>query len=548
MTRTRLYPLFAALIAVLFSGICSGQVRPATGLPPFGSFGGGPFDTLNLGNLNAHFAIPVLHKAGRGMAFSYDLSYDSSVWSAVSSSGSTTWVPIGYWGWTAQTQAAVGYLEAPTYNVPQTCNIPGGGTTNWSYSALDHAIYHDKFGVSHYFYFSPNLTQGQEPSICTLIGGQQWNQNPSGTATATDGSRMSLALTIFASSGGITTRDGETIAAPINVSSGLGTDLNGNQITVNTSGQFLDTLSSTTPALTVAGNGTPASPITMTYAGPSGSVAYKMNYTSYTVKTNFGLTGISEYGPISNSLVSSIMLPDNSSYFFTYEVTPGTCTPLAGTYSANCITGRIASVTLPTGGTITYGYTGGPGSTGIESDGSTAGLTRTLNPGGQWTYARSYTSTGTIWTTTVTDPTPAHNQTVINFQEDSGGFATGNFYETQRVAYVGTAPTTPLLTQIICYDSVNSIPTASNCPTIPVTSPIAGKWIFRYPLGAGTPALTFSYHSLDGFTSSVKEWDFGVPTASNWVRSSVTTYGGQMRCPEQIQVFANPLRLLRRRH
>lgn len=69
------------LIMILLSRVVSAQV--STGTPASGSFGGGPFDTVNLGNLNVHFAIPVVHKAGRGMAFTYDLSYDSSVWTVV---------------------------------------------------------------------------------------------------------------------------------------------------------------------------------------------------------------------------------------------------------------------------------------------------------------------------------------------------------------------------------------------------------------------------------------------------------------------------------
>jgi len=53
------------LLALLISGVAVGQV--ATGTPPFSSLGGGPFDVVNLGNLNVHFSIPVLHKAGRGI-------------------------------------------------------------------------------------------------------------------------------------------------------------------------------------------------------------------------------------------------------------------------------------------------------------------------------------------------------------------------------------------------------------------------------------------------------------------------------------------------
>jgi hypothetical protein len=42
---------------------CQAQVQ--LGTPKYESFGGGPFDIVNLGNLNVHFSIPVLHKPGR---------------------------------------------------------------------------------------------------------------------------------------------------------------------------------------------------------------------------------------------------------------------------------------------------------------------------------------------------------------------------------------------------------------------------------------------------------------------------------------------------
>ena len=94
MSRTlRFAPLL--LIAAFATSPASAQV--ATGTPPFGSFGGGP-DVINLANLNAHITIPVLHKAGRGTNFTYDLSFDSSVWYPVTSGGTTSWQAVGNWG------------------------------------------------------------------------------------------------------------------------------------------------------------------------------------------------------------------------------------------------------------------------------------------------------------------------------------------------------------------------------------------------------------------------------------------------------------------
>src|SRR5713101_5798975 len=109
MKRTFAYSLSLFTIFVVLTGFSAAQV--ATGTPPFGSFGGGPFDVVNLGNLNVHFAVPILHKAGRGMPFAYDLSYDSSVWSPKNSSGISAWTPAYNWGWQSPYGGGAGYLS-----------------------------------------------------------------------------------------------------------------------------------------------------------------------------------------------------------------------------------------------------------------------------------------------------------------------------------------------------------------------------------------------------------------------------------------------------
>ncbi len=52
----------AQLISLVgaLAGSLRGQVP--TGTPPLGSYGGTPFDVVNLGNLNVHFVIPVLSR------------------------------------------------------------------------------------------------------------------------------------------------------------------------------------------------------------------------------------------------------------------------------------------------------------------------------------------------------------------------------------------------------------------------------------------------------------------------------------------------------
>ena len=140
----RVARLCLALILLTFAGTGTSFSQVATGTPPFASFGGGPFDAVNLGNLNVHFVIPVLHKAGRGMPFAYDLTYDGSVWYPSSASGQLTWTPVFNWGWVAQSVANTGYMTYFTHLTE--CDDFVHWTT--TYSAF---TYYDAGGGTHSF-------------------------------------------------------------------------------------------------------------------------------------------------------------------------------------------------------------------------------------------------------------------------------------------------------------------------------------------------------------------------------------------------------------
>jgi hypothetical protein len=98
--------IFLALILAILPLALSAQ--PAPGLPAFGSFSSGTFDTVNNGNLNVYFPIPIINKAGRGVPFTYTLTYSSSVWSPAGD----VWTPVPNWGWTAVTAIPLtGYVS-----------------------------------------------------------------------------------------------------------------------------------------------------------------------------------------------------------------------------------------------------------------------------------------------------------------------------------------------------------------------------------------------------------------------------------------------------
>jgi YD repeat-containing protein len=463
----------------------------STGTPLMGSFSSGP-DMINLGNLNAHFAIPVFSKPGRGTPFDYILSFDSSAWTPVSSGGTKSWQPDSNWGWRAITEAATGYVNYQRNTIQ--CLIDDGqeylpprppryiNSAQWT-----NFSYHDAFGVNH-------------TGFTNIAGGCAGDIDPS-DSVSTDASGLTLDTSSGVSTPTITTPQGTVFKVPSGSANGSATraDRNGNQITTTTGSTFIDTLGMT--ALSVTG-GAP-NPLVMTYTTSSNTPAsVTVNYSTYTVQTAFGCTGVSEYGPISVPLASSVVLADGSSYSFQYEATPGV--------PAN-ITGRVKAITLRTGGTISYVYLGG--NNGIEcADGSTSGLSRTTMDG-TTDYSRTPGS-GSAWTTTILDASSPRNQTTVNFQ--SAG-SPANFYETHRTVNQGASTT--LLQTDICYN----LATPPNCSSTAITLPFSETKQY-ITLNNGQQSLTDTQLNTLGLISEVDNYDLGASPHGSLFRKTLVTY------------------------
>jgi RHS repeat-associated protein len=476
---------FGVLFSLVFIYCLPSPAQVVTGTPPLGSFGGGP-DVINLANLNSHIVVPVRSKPGRGGPFVYNLSYDTSVWNPVKSGATTTWQPATNWGWTSSTAAVSGHLSSRTVTIQACPHI-----VNIHLPPVYEETIYDTYWTFYDYLGTPHGFPGYSSS---------WTSSPCGSAgssglssTATDGSGYSVSVT--STSATVTTRKGTVIGPPANQFAGPGTltDRNGNIVSVDSSGNITDTLG--TIALVVAGSGTPSSPITFTYAPPAGgSVSYTMKFTAYTVQTNFGCSGIGEYSAANVPLVSEIDSPDGTNYLFTYETTPG---------SSGNVTGRLASVTAPTGGTVSYAYSGG--SNGITcADGSTATLSR-QTPDGSWTYAHS--ESGTAWTTTITDP--QLNQSVLDFQ---------GTYETERQVYQGSTSGTLLETTYTCYNGA-----AVPCNSTAITLPIASRANYvKWPEGLESETNT-DYNAYGSVTEN--DWyAYGAGAPGAVVRKTLTTY------------------------
>ena len=293
---------FAFLIlTLLLASPALGQV--ATGFPTYGSFGGGSFDTVNNANLNVHFEIPIINKASQGMPFSYNLTYDSSVWMLQGSSGNQTWAPTTNtnWGWNTIGSPSTGTLmfqSVPTYCI----------NDEKYYTKYIFGPYIDPKGTSHNIVVQTN-TGDAACGVGAITGG---------TSVARDGSGYTLVVTNTTSSD-VYWRSGIYTNIPFGSSV---YDTNGNSI-YSSSGTFTDTLN--LHPLVVSGSGTPSSPIVYKYTGPGGTqYPVTENFTQEIVETNFGCSGIGDYGrntQINQNLVTSISMPDGTTYTITYEPT-----------------------------------------------------------------------------------------------------------------------------------------------------------------------------------------------------------------------------------
>lgn len=479
--------LYATFAAVFAFGQTSDQA-PATGVPPFGSFQGGP-DVVDLSNLNVHFSVPIIRKKGRGLNFSYALGYDNSVWSLASTASGSFWTHAPNWGWGAGA-SGLGTLQSGTTLVD--CN----GTTS---SEVTFSGYLAPDGTSHPF--------GTLMETGGCSGGQI-------TGTTSDGSGFTVVVN-GTTSASVTGIDGSTVAFGASgqsistVPSSL-TDANGNQLSFSGLLVSLSNGGANVPANGIVASadtlgsapfsisGQPPNTVSYEFANPTGGTStITLSFKSYSFASNFQCSGVGDVGSSSGNTASfpdTITLPNGLTYHFTYETLP----------NSSAINGRIASIILPTGGTISYQYAGS--NDGINcSDGTTLSLTRTT-PDGKWTYTRSVS--GSSSTTTVTDP--LGNQTVYTFS---------GLYQTQKQVYQGSAASGTLLRTITtCYNT-----TSSNCATAAVSLPITKKTVTIVLENKQQRTITTTFTPA-GQVLERDESDFGSGSSGPVLRKTVTAY------------------------
>lgn len=161
--------------------------QTAIGTPPFSSAQRSSFDTIDLANLNVHFAIPIIHKPGRGVLFRYSMSYDSSIWVPTTVGLSKAWYPVNLlnptWGWTAQSAAMTG--SVPILNSSLSCFVTNpitGQRTKVSYPITIYTGYEDPNGVFHAagIQTTPGYANCDSGPVPPVYGGTQAASDGSG--------------------------------------------------------------------------------------------------------------------------------------------------------------------------------------------------------------------------------------------------------------------------------------------------------------------------------------------------------------------------------
>ena len=518
MTAWRSVTLFMLLLfgvsAIMPSTALAQGYLSATGSPVFATTLPTDQGIVNVNNGEIHLEIPLATYAQRGdLRLNEKLVYDSRIWKAAQNASTTSWqptnVPFSSGGWSFSSGAGPGIITytTTTGTDPHPQNCQAGASRNYTQNSQWN--WTDPSGTVHPFPVVSTVEYGFSQFCSNAAAG---GGNPTSFGVASDGSGYSLSVTNYGQAI-VTSEHGISY----DTSSLLGkvTDRNGNYWANDQyqNGNLIGTNGVKPVTATTSGNST-------TYAvlGVNGvQQNYVVNYETVYFNTTFGQSGVQDV-PGSFTAIQSIVLPDKSSYQFTYD--SGTT---AGHY------GEMTSMTLPTGGIITYGwynFTDSFGNanrwlTGLGRDGGTTYFT-----------PQAMTTCGSSGgcQQQVSVQKPDGNMTLYTFSLDAAGVIAGSSWVTQIASYNGSIANGGLLqTTNTSYgyntgnvsSFVNGQSVVSGTYQVPhqVT-----KTITLNDVNLSSQTIT-TLDSTGALPTDVKVWDFGAPTSGLSTTDTVSTYG-----------------------
>jgi RHS repeat-associated protein len=471
----KLRALTLVMLFALFFVNCrvAAQENPGmeSGLPPFGAYGGSDFDHVNLQNGSLHIDVPVYSVTERGETFNWVFTYDAPIWSASWILNPTPRNPYaGVYG--INSPGASGWtLSAPgnwTY-YPQSITSPACSGTSGVQKLFSNYVVVDPVGTLHAFplqVYETNCTGGSIPLT--------------GIAPAMDGSGIVLDVTHSQ----IILKNGTKIIASGSNSIGGSQppftieDTNGNTTTQDVNGNFYDYFGRETVTTTQGPSvsfTTPLGAKTQPYPQYTLYQFYAPNGTTQTFRVDYQAIDVeSDVGTMVNTpnisvgpwvVPQKLTLPNGQAHTIVYN---------------NNTAGQVASITTPTGATISFAYGRNyfvqpitvPRVPATVS-GRDGVSTRTVTGSGfnyEWTYQYSSNTS-----TTVNGPTDTEIHTFSQPTSTSGStyYLSPNYVESGVQYFAPGTTTNPLKTvqtTFVCDPYIYNTQCVNDRPTIVTTT------------------------------------------------------------------------------
>ncbi len=473
-----------------------------TGSPTFTAAEPVELGFVNAANGNLHIEIPIAAMPQRGgIAYTAKFVYDSRIWQVVNNGSSQSWQPTnvsgskGGWrfvstadpGWIAYT-TAIQKCVSGTYNI----------YSSFSWSAPD--------GTQHLFPITTQQDAGC--GVANISSGDAWAEDSTGYHMYVTNFTQAK---VYANDGTIVHDDTQGVFTV--------KDANGNFFSADANGNIVDTLGRTPVLKTTAGSN-------ITYYDVLNSQNARSRFTVTTaaidVCTSFGQYSVTEYcsGGVPAqqiSVIQSIALPDGTSYSFNYD---------SGTAPGNY--GLLTSMTLPTGGVVSYAYT-----TFLDSY---SNLNRWVNTrtsgGGTWTYTPTVITTcapGTVGCQQKNTLTrPSGDDTVYTFTLNNGA------WNTQTASYNGSSSTGTLLRSVTTdFDFSNPCPggctgaayirriRATTSDSGPTTLTKKTEYAYDTPQYGNITAIKEWGYYASFPASPDRETDFTYLASSNYINNNI---------------------------
>lgn len=481
------------LICVLL--IASTSQAQSTGLQPYGSYEKG-FDSVNLASPAPHIDIPLYTHQGRGDGLATGIHY---VYNDGYESGYDSFNDVGW-----RLTPTIGNEGSVNKTTQATTRCNPGSTTNFWTKTNYSWTFTDNTGYTHIYpgySWDNSCTNGVDAPTSLSeypTDGAGYLLNATGAnATVTDpAGRVSIYgdLYVADSNGNKNATTAFKGSLPYPSTQQTVTDNTNNSITV-TGGTYVTN---------TAGAVTSRSPFVLSYTDGTGTQrSVTVNYKLYQVH-RASIWGSSE--TLAVGLVDTIDLPDGSSYAMVYESSPTV---------SGAVTGRLASITFPTGGTISYVYGDDPPlGCGIQSS-----LSRTT-PDGTTTYTTAVTSTYTSNNCAVNSTTTVihadSSKEIISFITPNviaGQPNVGMPVETDHQWFDASGHL--LRSTMRCYNGATG-----NCTTQSFVLPISEISTVT-TLDNGQQSQRVSFINASGLETELDEYDYG---ATNPTRKTVTQY------------------------